>query len=102
MPVQVAAVQGGPVSVRALDAVADDQMGVQQRVALPGCPVVEPDGQQPLSGHALDTAVSAADAQVSVQVAHCLADTSVMGGQHRLAGGRVAEAVEDRDALGRP
>jgi site-specific DNA recombinase len=27
---------------------------------------------------------------------------SVMGGQHRLASGRVAQAVEDRDALGRP
>jgi hypothetical protein len=37
MPVQVAAVQGRPASVRTLDTVGDDQMGVQQRVTLPGC-----------------------------------------------------------------
>jgi hypothetical protein len=36
-------------------------MGVQQRVALPGRPVVEPDRQQPLAGHVLDTAMTAAN-----------------------------------------
>ena len=102
MPVQVPAVQGRPASVRPLDAVGDDQMGVQQRVALSGRPVVEPDRQQPLSGHVLDTAMAAAGPQVLVQVADRLGQPGVMGGQHRPAGGRVAEAVEDRDALGRP
>jgi hypothetical protein len=44
-------------------------VGVQQWVARLGCPVVEADRQQPLSGHVLDTAVAAAGAQVLVQVA---------------------------------
>jgi hypothetical protein len=85
-----------------LDAVGDDQVGVQQRVALAGCPVVEPDGQQPLAGHMLDTTVAAASTQVLIQVGDRLGQPSVMGGQHRPAGGWVTEAVEDRDALGRP
>ena len=101
MPVQVPAVQRRPASVRALDAVGHHQMGVQQRITLPGGPVVEPDRQQPPSGHVLDTAVAAAGPKVSVQVGDRLADTSVMGGQHRPAGRRIPEAVEDRDALGR-
>jgi 5-hydroxyisourate hydrolase-like protein (transthyretin family) len=83
-----------------LDAVGDDQMGVQQRVTLPRGPVVEADRQQPLAGHVLDTAMAAAGPQVSVQVADRLGQPSVMGGQHGSSDGRVAEAVEDRDALG--
>ena len=102
MPVQVPAVQRCPASVRPLDPVGDDQVGVQQRIAFSGRPVVEPDRQQPLSGHVLDTAVAAAGPQVLVQVADRLGQPGVMGGQHGSAGGRVAEAVEDRDALGRP
>ena len=102
MPVQIAAVQGRPASVRPLDPVGDDQMGVQQRIALPGRPVVEPDRQQPLSGHMLDTTMAAAGPQVLVQVADRLGQPGVMGGQHRPAGGRVTQAVEDRHALGRP
>jgi hypothetical protein len=35
-------------------------MGVQQRIAFSGCPVIEADRQQPLSGHVLVTAVAAA------------------------------------------
>jgi len=69
MPVQVAAVQGGPASVRPLDAIGGHQMGMQQWVALSGRPVVESDRQQSLAGHVLDTAVAAASAQVLVQVA---------------------------------
>jgi hypothetical protein len=69
MPVQVPAVQGCPASVRPLDAVGDDQMGVQQRVAFSGGPVVEGDRQQPLAGHLLDTAMATAGSKVSVQVA---------------------------------
>jgi hypothetical protein len=102
MPVQVAAVQGCPASVRPLDAVGHHQMGMQQRVALPGRPVVEPDRQQPLAGHVLDTTVATAGPQVLVQVADRLGQPSMMGGQHGPAGGRFTEAVEDRDAFGRP
>ena len=75
MPVQVPAVQGRPASVRTLDPVGHHQMGVQQRITLPGGPVVEPDRQQPLSGHMLDTAVAAAGAQVLVQVGDRLGRT---------------------------
>ena len=101
MAVQVAAVQGYPPSVRPLDAIGDHQMSVQQRVAFSGCPVVEPDRQQPLAGHMLDTTVSAAGAQVAVQVGDRLGQPGMMGRQYRPAGRRVTEAVEDRDALGR-
>jgi hypothetical protein len=89
MPIQVPAVQGRPASVRPLDAVGDDQMGVQQRVALPGRPVVEPNGQQPLSGHMLDPAVAAAGPQVSVHVADRHGQAGVMGLEDRSAGGRI-------------
>jgi len=95
MAVQVAAVQRRPASVRPLDTVGHHQMGVQQRIPLSGRPVVEPNRQQPLSGHMLDTAVAAAGPQVSVQVGDRLGDTSVMGGQHRPAGPRVGQAIED-------
>jgi hypothetical protein len=87
MPVQVAAVQGCPASVRPLDTVGDDQVGVQQRVTLARCPVVEPDRQHPVSGHALDTAVAAAGPQLPVQVADRLGQPGVVGGQHRSASG---------------
>jgi hypothetical protein len=93
MPVQVAAVQRRPAPVRALDAVGHHQVGVQQRVTLPGRPMVEPDRQQPLSGHVLDTAVAAPGSEVSVQVGDRLADTGVVSAQHRPSGGRVAEPV---------
>jgi hypothetical protein len=102
MPVQVLAVQGGPASVQALHAVGDDQMGVQQRITLARCPVVEPDRQQPLSGHVLDTPVATAGAQVLVQVGDRLGQPSMMGSQHRATSRGAAEAVQDRDALGRP
>jgi hypothetical protein len=84
-----------------LDAVGDDQVSVQQRVALSGCPVVEPDGQYSLAGHALDTAMSAAGPQVLIQVTDRLGQPSMMRLQHRSAGGLVAEAVEDGHTLGR-
>jgi 5-hydroxyisourate hydrolase-like protein (transthyretin family) len=64
--------------------------------------VVEADRQQPLAGHMLDTTMSTPGAQVSVQVADRLSHASVVGSQHGSAGGRVTEAVEDRDTLGRP
>jgi hypothetical protein len=63
--------------------------------------MVEPNRQQPLSGHVLVSAMAAERAQVSVQVGDRLADTNMVGGQDGSAGGRVPEAVEDRDALGR-
>jgi hypothetical protein len=50
----------------------------------------------------LDTAVAAASPKVSVQVGDRLGQAGVMGGQHRPSGRRVAQAVQDRDALGRP
>ena len=51
--------------------------------------MVEPDRQQPLSGHMLDTAMSTPCAQVSVQVADRLSHATVMGGQHGSTGGRI-------------
>jgi len=102
MPIEVAAVQGRPASVRPLDAVGDDQVGVQQRVAFAGCPVVEPDRQQPLSGHVLDTAMATAGPQMLVQVGDGLGQPGVMGSRYRSSSGRVTQAVEDGDALGRP
>jgi hypothetical protein len=42
MPVQIAAVQGCPAAVRPLRPVGHHQVGMQQGVALPGGPVVEP------------------------------------------------------------
>jgi hypothetical protein len=54
--------------------------------------VVEPDRQQPLTGHALDTTVATAGPQVLVQVADRLAEAGVVGLQDRSAGGRVTQA----------
>jgi hypothetical protein len=100
MPVQVPAVQGRPPTVRALDTVSHHQVGVQQRIALSASAVVEADRQQPLSVHMLVAAMAAPCPQVLVQVGGRLGHASVMGLKDRPAGGRVAQAVEDRDALG--
>jgi hypothetical protein len=74
---------------------------IDGRIPLPGRPMVEPRRQHPLSGHVLDTAVAAPCANVLVQVAHRLADTGVRGRKHCPPGRWVAQAVEDRHALGR-
>jgi hypothetical protein len=86
MPVQVPAIQGGPAAVRTLDTIGHHQMGVHQRVAFSGCPVVEPDRQQPLSGHVLVSAMATTRPQVLVQVADRLSQPGVMSGQHRPVG----------------
>jgi hypothetical protein len=75
---------------------------MQQRVTLPGRPVVEPDRQHSLSGHVLDTAMATTGPQVLVQVGDGLTDANVVGVQYGSAGHRVAQAVQDRHALGRP
>ena len=82
MPVDIPAVQRRPTSVRPLDAIGDDQMSMQERVAFSGCPVVEADRQHSLSGYVLDTAMAAAGPKVIVQVADRLGQPGVMGGQH--------------------
>jgi hypothetical protein len=64
--------------------------------------MVEADRQQPLTLDMLHAAVAAAGAQVLVKIGDRLGQPSVMGGQHGPSGGRVAQAVEDRYALGRP
>jgi hypothetical protein len=64
--------------------------------------VVEPNRKQSLTGHVLDTTVATAGAKVLVQVGDRLGQPSLVGSQHRSSGGWVAEAVDDRDALGRP
>jgi hypothetical protein len=46
--------------------------------------------------------MAAAGPQVLIQVGDRLGQASMMGGQHGVSGGRVTQAVEDRDALGRP
>ena len=102
VPVQVPAVQRRPASVRALDPVGHHQVGVQQRIPLPGRAVVEPDRQQPLSAHMLDTTMATTGAQMLIQIGDCLADADVVGVQYGSAGHRVAQAVQDRHALGRP
>jgi hypothetical protein len=63
---------------------------MQQRIAFSGRPVVEPNGQQALSGNVLDTTMSAAGAQVSVQVADRLGQPSMMRSEDGSAGGWVA------------
>jgi hypothetical protein len=80
MPIQVPAVQGRPASVRPLDSVGHHQVGVQQRIAVSGRPMVEPDRQQPLSRHMLVSAMSTAGAKVLVQVANRLGQPRMMGG----------------------
>jgi hypothetical protein len=64
--------------------------------------MVKPDRQQPLSGHMLYTALATACTNVLIQITDRLLDTGVMGVQHGPAGRRIPEAVEDRQALGRP
>ena len=66
MPIKVPAVQGGPASVRTLDPVSHYQMGVQQWITLPGCPVVKADRQHPLSGHVLDTTMATTGSNVLI------------------------------------
>jgi hypothetical protein len=101
MPVQVPAVQRRPPSI--LDPVGHHhQVGVQQRIPLPGCPLVEPHRQQPLSGHMLVSAVATASAQMSVQIGNRLGHPRMVGVQDRPAGRRIAQAIQDRRALGRP
>jgi hypothetical protein len=86
MPVQVPAVQRRPASVRTSDAVGHHQVGVQQRITLPGRPMVEPDRQQPVSGHVLDTAMATAGPQVLAEVGGRLGHASMMRRQHHPAG----------------
>jgi hypothetical protein len=64
--------------------------------------VVEPHRQQPLAGHVLDTAVTAAGPEVLVQIADRLGQPSMMRSEDGSAGSWVAQAVQDRDAFGRP
>jgi len=64
--------------------------------------MVEPDPQQPLSGHVLVSAVATPRPNVGVQVGDRLSHAGMVGRQDRPAGGRVAQAVKDRHALGRP
>jgi hypothetical protein len=64
--------------------------------------VIEPNGQQPLSGHVLDTTVATSSSKVLVQVGDRLGHAGVMGLQHRPAGRRIAQPIEDGHALGGP
>jgi hypothetical protein len=50
----------------------------------------------------LDTTMATTGPQVLVQVADRLGQAGMMGSQHRPSDGWVTQAVEDRDALGRP
>jgi hypothetical protein len=70
-----------------LDPVGDDQMGVQQRVAFPGCPVVEADRQEPLAMDTLMSAVAAARPDVGVQVGDRLGHAGMVGRQDCSASG---------------
>jgi hypothetical protein len=63
--------------------------------------MVEPNGQQPLSGHVLVSAVAAARPNVGVQVGDRLSHADMVGRQGRPAGRRITEAEKDRHALGR-
>jgi hypothetical protein len=101
MPIQVPAVQGRPASVRPPDPVGDDQVGVQQRVAFSGRPVVEPHGHQTLAVHVLDTAMATTSPHMLVQVSDRLGQPGMVRPQHRPAGGRITEPIENRHALGR-
>jgi len=61
--------------------------------------MIEPDRQQPLTGHVLDTTMATAGPKVLVQVGDRLGQPGVVGDQHHPAGRRIPEAVEDGDAL---
>jgi hypothetical protein len=77
-------------SVRpALRPVGHHQMGVQQRVTLAAGAVVEPNGQQPMSGHMLDTAVATSGTHMLIQVSDRLSQPSMMCPGDRPSGGRV-------------
>jgi hypothetical protein len=95
MPVQVAAVQRRPPPIRALDAIGDHQMGVQQWIARAAGAVVEPDRQQPVAGNMLRPAVATPGAQVLIQVGDGLSKAGVVGGQHRPSGRLIAQPVQD-------
>ena len=64
--------------------------------------MVEADRQHSMSGHVLDTAMAAAGAQLLVQVSDRFSQPSMVRRQDRPPGGWVTQAVQDRDALGRP
>jgi hypothetical protein len=63
--------------------------------------MVEPHRQQPLPGHMLVPGVAAARPYMGVQVGNRLTDASVVSVQHRPSGRRIAQAVQNRHALGR-
>jgi hypothetical protein len=75
-------------------------VGVQQRIALPGRPVVESDRQQPATRDVLDAGVAAAGADVLVQVGDRLGHPRMVRVEDSPAGRRVAQPVEDGHALG--
>ena len=102
MPVQVPAVQRCPASVRSLDPVGHHQMGVQQRITLPDVRWSNPTASSPCPDTCWTPPWPRRAPKVSVQVGDRLGHAGMVGGQHRPAGGRVTQAVEDRDALGRP
>jgi hypothetical protein len=91
MPIKVSAVQRRPAAVQPLDPIGDDQMGVQQRIAFSGGPVVEPGRQHPLSGHMLDTTMAAAGPHMLIQICDRFGQPDMVGGQHRPAGSQVTE-----------
>ena len=68
-------------------------MGMRQRIAFSGRPVVEPHGQHALSGHMLDTTVSTVGSQLLVQVGDRLSQPDMVRLEHRPAGGRVTQAT---------
>jgi hypothetical protein len=61
--------------------------------------VIEPDRQQPPSGHVLDTAMATAGTQVLIQVADRLGQTDMMRPEDRPASRRIPGAVEDDTLL---
>ncbi len=102
VPVQVATIQRRPATIRTPDTVRNDHVGVQQRIACPRGPMVEPDRQQAVAGHMVAASMAAAGADVLLEVAERFGGRLVVGVQHMGGDLGVAQAVQQRHALGRP
>jgi hypothetical protein len=101
MAVQVATIKRRPATIRPLHPVGHDHVGVQQRVARPRRAVVKPDRDQPPTRDVVAAAMAASGADMFFQVAERLGGRLLVRGQHLGGDVGVAQAVQQRHALGR-
>jgi hypothetical protein len=99
MPVQVPTIQAGPATVRTLDAIGDDHMGVRQRIALTRGAVIEPHYQQASAAHLVMPTMPTARAHLAVQVGDRSAHAFVMSAHHCPPFALTAECVHHAHVL---